>query len=397
MVNWVYTPEFSGAALQCHRLTKQLMKMGVKVESLSGTDKLDMLGTSCIDELKIVRVLRNKSTVYNHVGYGWDIFHYIVKNYRRFDLLHSHGFIAPVNLAAKLTGLPLIQKITDYNLDDPTAVRRRTSGQFLIPIYEMADVVIATSRLLEDTCRIGLSENKKVMRIPNGVNTTVFKTAPERQRAKLRAKFNVQPGQTVLLSVGTVSQKKGFDNLIKAVYLLKKFCSEKIKVWIIGPEKAFSGFGESDPAVERYVQMMRNMVKEFGLENMIEFLGERDNVYEYMQAADIYVHPSKQEGQPNSILEAMACGLPVVANLIPGITDEIIQTGTYGYLVNCAETDLFSAALRVLINNKGLCKRLGKNARLEILKNYDIRHVADRYFKLYHQVIRDRADVPMVA
>ncbi|MBN1999984.1 glycosyltransferase family 4 protein, partial [candidate division KSB1 bacterium] len=360
MVNWVYTPEFSGAALQCHRLTLQLLKMGVKVVSLSGTDKLDLLGTSSVDDLKIVRVLRNKSTLYNHVGYGWDIFHYIIKNYKRFDLLHSHGFIAPVNLAAKVTGLPLIQKITDYNLDDPTAVRRRTSGQFLIPIYEMASVVIATSKLLEDTCRIGLSENKKVMRIPNGVETSEFKPLSELKRQKLREQYNVKPDHTVLLSVGTVSHKKGFDTLIKAVYLLKKMCSEKIKVWIVGPEKAFSGYGESDPAVERYAQMTHDMVKEFGLEEIIEFKGEQENVHEFMQAADIYIHPSKQEGQPNSILEAMSCGLPVVANLIPGITDEIIQTGKYGYLVNCHETDVFSAALRVLINNKGLCKRLGE-------------------------------------
>jgi glycosyltransferase involved in cell wall biosynthesis len=396
MVNWIYKPEFSGAALQCHRLSLQLQKMNIELESLAGTDRTEFVGSGMVDSISIYRVLRNKSTFYNHMGYGWDIFQYIVKNAKRYDVLHSHGFIAPVNLAAKATGLPLIQKITDFNLDDPAAVHRRHSGRVAIPIYEMADVVIPTSKLLEDTCRIGLTGKNRIVRIPNGVDTSVFRPASFEEKMDLRSKLGVSPDHMVLLTVGTVSYKKGMDTLIKALYLLKKQHSGPIVLWIVGPEQASAGFNKNDMAVDKFAHLVRTMVENYGLENIVIFKGEQPNIHEYMQAADIYVHPSKQEGQPNSILEAMSCGLPVVANLIPGITDEIIQTGKFGYLINCEETDVFSAALRVLIHNPSLCKRLGNNAREEILQHYDICYIADRYCELYEQLVYEKGQLDML-
>jgi glycosyltransferase involved in cell wall biosynthesis len=213
---------------------------------------------------------------------------------------------------------------------------------------------------------------------------------------ELRTKLGASKDQIVLLTVGTVSYKKGMDTLIKALYLLKKQHNEQIILWIAGPEKAYSGFGESDPSVERFAQLVRKMVSNYGLDDVVVFKGEQSNIHEFMQAADIYVHPSKQEGQPNAVLEAMACGLPIVANLIPGITDEIIQTGKFGYLVNCEETDVFSAALRVLIHNPSLCKRLGNNAREEILQHYDIARVADKYCELYDQLVQEKVQFEQI-
>jgi len=249
--------------------------------------------------------------------------------------------------------------------------------------------------LLEDTCRMGLTDKNQVKRIPNGVDTDQFHPASFEEKLELRRKLGVRDDQFVLLTVGTVSYKKGMDTLIKAVHLLRKQLNEQIVLWIAGPETACAGFGENDPSVERFAHLVRKMVSNYGLEDAVIFQGEQSRIHEYMQAADIYVHPSKQEGQPNAVLEAMACGLPIVANLIPGITDEIIQTGKFGYLVNCEETDVFAAALRVLINNPALSKRLGNNAREEILQHYDIRLVAERYRDLYEHLVQEKAQLEM--
>ncbi|NIA28698.1 MAG: glycosyltransferase, partial [Actinobacteria bacterium] len=77
---------------------------------------------------------------------------------------------------------------------------------------------------------------------------------------------------------------------------------------------------------------------------------------------------------------------PTVANIIPGITDEIIQTGKYGFLVNCEDTERFAAALKIMMRNPGLRERMGKNASLEILNNYNINDIAMKYLALYESL-----------
>ena len=129
------------------------------------------------------------------------------------------------------------------------------------------------------------------------------------------------------------------------------------------------------------------MIKDFGLEDIVQFKGRQTDVQDYYRAADIFVHPSRMEGQPNAILEAMACGLPVVANLLPGITDEILQSGRYGLLVDAENSAAFAAALRVLINNPSLRARMGGQAQRHIERYYSLRHIAQRYVSLYSSII----------
>ena len=96
MTNWYYVPEFSGAAMQCHRLSLELVKLGLTVDVLTGAANPSLLGEDCVDGIKVTRVLRDTSTPYKHARFGWDMFRYIIKNHKKYDLIHSHGFIAPV-------------------------------------------------------------------------------------------------------------------------------------------------------------------------------------------------------------------------------------------------------------------------------------------------------------
>jgi glycosyltransferase involved in cell wall biosynthesis len=389
MTNWLYAPEFSGAALQCHRLSLQLAKMGAEVEVLAGTDRADLVGLSEVDGILVNRVLRNKSTLLWRLHYAWEMFDYIVSNRARYDLLHSHGFLAPVNMAAKITGLPLVQKITNLQIDDPMAVRRRPLGALQFYLYSRAWVVVATSRLLADTSYECLEDCNNVIKIPNGVDTSAFMPADTAEKSMLRKKYAIPDDKVVLLTVGTISPSKGLDSLIRALYVLRQSLKVEPLLLVVGPSSYQRSFANADPEVERFSRWVLKLVDDYGLRNAVRFEGSQPAVHEYMKAADIYIHPSRREGQPNSLLEAMACGLPSVANLIPGITDEVLQSGKFGYLVNGEETDLFAAAIKVLINNPTLRARLGQSARAEILGRYDLKLVADRYKELYEQLVSD--------
>ena len=387
MTNWLYLPEFSGAALQCHRLSLKLTKMGVDVHVLAGVHDEKAMNINNVDGIHIKRIIRNKNKMRTHLSYAWNMFHYIVRHSKQFDLLHTHGFHAPANLAAKATGLPIIQKITNLNVDDPVAVKKRRNGSWLMPVYECADVVVPTSKLLNEKCDNTVQSKTMIEQIPNGVDIDLFFPVSAAEKAKLRKKFAISDETIALLTVGTVSYKKGLDTLIKALYRLRLSLKKKIILWSVGPHDFECENGQTDYSTVRFASMMRKMAVDYGLANIIRFEGLRPNVADYIKAADIYIHPSRQEGQPNALLEAMACGLPTVANSIPGITDDIVQNGKFGFLVNCEDTEVFAAALRVLINNGSLRSRLGSNARKEILDQYDLNLVANQYAALYERII----------
>ncbi len=390
MTNWLYAPEFSGAALQCHRLSLQLAKLGAKVEILAGTDDDHLVGRSEVDGIPVIRVLRNKSTLQQHLQFGWNLFRYIVGNRARYDLLHSHGFLAPVSLAAKVTGLPLVQKITNLQIDDPMAVRARALGALQFRLYRRASAVIATSGLLENICRECLMDEDQILRIPNGVDKDVFSPASIEEKNLMRRKYHIPADKIIMLTVGTVSATKGMDMLIRAFYTLRKSLHSEPLLLVVGPHSYARGFCSKDPCTERFSRWVSTLVEEYGLQQSVRFEGVQPDVHEYMKAADLYIHPSRREGQPNAVLEAMSCGLPTVANLIHGITDEVLQSGRFGYLVDGEESGMFAAALKVLIKNPSLRVRLGQNARAEILEKYDIALIAKQYMQLYRQLVYDK-------
>lgn len=387
MTNWIYAPEFSGAALQSHRLALQLSRMGVNVEVLTGTDNADLVGQTQVDGIPVIRVLRDKSSMTHHAKYAWDVFEFIVKNRKKYDLLHSHGFQAPVNVAAKVTGLPLVQKITNLNVDDPITVSRKRLGNFFMNLYQSSRAVIATSKLLEDTCKIALGEGYSTFRIPNGVDTNLFAPISALEKSLLRRKLGIPEDRVVLLTVGMVSYVKGLDMLLKALYVLKKTARRDFLLLVVGPRESRLAFGRSDPRVKRFVTEIDEMINVLGLQDVVRFEGNRQNVHEYMKAADVYVHPSRQEGQPNALLEAMSSSLPCVANLIPGITDEITQNGKFGFIVDCEDKVEFAAALKIFLHNPNVRKRIANNARRQIVQKYDMKIIAETYYRLYQKIL----------
>ncbi len=391
MTNWVYPPEFSGAAIQCHRLSKALRTLGVNVRVLTGTHESGLVGQDSVDGIPVFRILRDRSSVMGQAKYWWEIEKYFRKHRKIFDIVHTHGFHPRINMAAKRTGLPVLQKITAHHLDDPLAVRHRPLGKFKYKIYDKADAVIPTSKLLEEACQASPLPQNRIIRIPNGVDIDVFHPVPKQEKLRLCEKFHTPKEKVVLLAVGSVSYRKGLDMLVHAIYELDDKLKDRIRLWIVGPTHNQNNYGKSDPTFNEFTDSIRSLIGQLSLEHVVQFKGRQNNIQEYMQAADVFVHPSRNEGQPNSILEAMACGLPAVANMLPGITDEIIQTGRFGYLVNCEETQTFAAALRVLIKNASLRERLGQQARTHILRHYDINKIAQRYISVYSGIFHKDA------
>jgi colanic acid/amylovoran biosynthesis glycosyltransferase len=183
-------------------------------------------------------------------------------------------------------------------------------------------------------------------------------------------------GNTVrLLSVARLVEKKGIEYAIRAVASLREVAGRRIEYGILG----------DGPLRGR----LEKLVRELNAGDSVKLVGEADEagVRAAMRGADIFVAPSvvaedgDMEGVPVSIMEAMACGLPIVSTLHSGIP-ELVRDKVSGYLVPEHDTDALSRALTQLIYDPRLRRRMGNAGRAAVERGYDLDELNDRLVDL---------------
>jgi glycosyltransferase involved in cell wall biosynthesis len=129
-------------------------------------------------------------------------------------------------------------------------------------------------------------------------------------------------------------------------------------------------------------QELESLVRARGLRERIEFLGHREDVPALLAAADVFVLASRSEAFPNSAIEAMAAGLPVVTSAVGGLLD-LIENGRTGVLIAPADPDALTVALRDLLNDPVKAYALGAAARREVLNRYSFDRMVAAVEHLY--------------
>lgn len=162
----------------------------------------------------------------------------------------------------------------------------------------------------------------------------------------------------VILSVGSLLRRKGYDYLLPAFQLLKRD-GARFRSIIVGdgPEKA----------------RIKNMISAYGLDECVQLPGSVDNhdLHLYLSNADIFVLCSLSEGIPVAIMEAMAAGLPVVATDITGIP-ELVEHNKSGLLVRPRDSRAIYEAIKSLLTDRSKREELGRNARSHVLDHFDM-------------------------
>lgn len=188
----------------------------------------------------------------------------------------------------------------------------------------------------------------KVKVIPNGVDTKKFKPI-QSKRDELRKKYDIMD-KKVLISVGRVVGWKGFQLVIESLLHLEEFYYVLI--------------GDGD-----YLQELKELAKKLGVEKRVLFLGAIQNkeLPNYLNLADIFIQPSiGHEAFGITIVEAMACGLPVVASRNGGIVD-IVVDGKVGYLFEIGNIEQMSSLVKESYSNK---TELSLNALQHVKSNF---------------------------
>jgi glycosyltransferase involved in cell wall biosynthesis len=252
-----------------------------------------------------------------------------------FDLIDAH-YIYPDGFAAVLLGFvfkkPVVvsargSDISQYS--DIPIIR-----QFLRYTLRKATKIIAVCQALRNAMiSLGIPASKIIV-VPNGVDQDKFYRIP---RAEARRRVGLPEGKRIILSVGNLIPRKGFDLLIKSVDITMNGSDhQQLQLIIIGEGPARQELG--------------NLAVSIGRKDAISFAGAipHNELYLWYSAADCFSLASDREGWPNVILESLACGTPVVATDIWGVP-EVISTGSVGILTRRTEYAIaegISVALR---------------------------------------------------
>lgn len=194
--------------------------------------------------------------------------------------------------------------------------------------------------------------------IPNGVQTDRFKPIERSPNPKVR-----------ILFIGRLIPRKGFQRVISALPAVKQKTNAPFEVEVVGT-------GAHREKLDETAQQLK-------VSDLIRYVGTvpYDELEKSYQYADIFVLTSLSEGMPSVILEAMGCGLPVIASNVGG-NNELIEEGENGYLVEGDDIDKLADNLAQLINSEELRQNMGRVSRQMALQ-YDWKNIMEQYNQLY--------------
>lgn len=201
----------------------------------------------------------------------------------------------------------------------------------------------------------------------NGVDTDHF--APADSPCAARARLGLPLDRTVLLAVGNLKPIKGHDLLLDAIQRTGLRADRLVTVLV--------GHDEAEARTARRIAALEGFD--------VRAVGLRDDVRDWYHAADLFVLPSRWEGFPNALLEAMACGLPAVATRVGGVP-ELLRDNETGLLVAPDDAAALALALRALLADADRRAALGAAARRRVETEFGLSRAARRLADLYERV-----------
>ena len=375
-----------GMNVYVRQLSRELGKLGVEVDIFTRWhDPQEPQVVGIVERVRLIHIAAAeqedtpKTDIYSCLP---EFLH----NLRRFqekegtvyELLHSHYWLsvcAAERLKAQL-GIPHVA--TFHTLGE---VKNRARAAEMEPVLRLevekkavpiADALIAfTAEEKDNLISIYGAQPEKVKVIPCGVDTDLFRPM---DKGKARSELGLPNSSQILLFAGRIQPFKGIDILLRAVACLLD--NRELHLFIIG------GDSESDDELTR----LRTLSTELGLDGKVTFSGamEHGEMPLFYSAADICVVPSYHESFGLVAVEALACGIPVVASRVGGLAT-IIKDGETGYLVDKLSPEAFAQRLELLLGDEKLQRRMGDAARPSVMK-YEWSMVARQVLNVYEEL-----------
>jgi len=270
-------------------------------------------------------------------------------------------------LLKRVYGLPYLISLRGADVPSDEVKRFSKHYKVLRPLvrwlWHDTDALVAVSNGLRSYAK-ETAPDLPIQVIPNAIDLSEFTPALQRQT----------DGPVRLLHVGRFNAFKNVETLVEAVGKLNQMDVGKFELELVGE-------GERRPQLER-------MVADLGLTRQVHFAGwvARDRITDHYRRADIFATATTWEGMPNTVLEAMACGLPIVGTRASGL-HELVRDGVNGYLVPIKDSGALAEALSRLIDNGYERRRMGRQSRKLAEREFAWEYIAEQYLRIYEQLV----------
>lgn len=359
-----FPPHIGGMERHGLILSREQVKSGYDVEVFIGVGDSHLFKKTFKAPLQFLPIYSKVRRVWFNL---W-AYNKVKKIHRKnpYDIVHIHGDFIEGYFGGKLSkklGVPAI--LTIHAGLNKRLLQPKNAEYF----ENISKIICVSNEIANDLKSIGIPENKIAV-ISSGIYLSEFKKADSNKIAALQEKYS----KPIIISVGVLRPAKGFKYLIDAFKKIKRRFNDATLIII--------GNGPDSAELEKQAKDT----------NGIYFLDRQDNnrVIEYLKAADIFVLASifmegDREGTSNSIMEAMASGLPAVATKVGG-NSYLVKEGINGFLVEDRNSDELAEAVIKLINNPEICEKM-RIKNFEDIKQKDWPIIAEKINEVYKSVL----------
>lgn len=374
MLNYEYPPLGGGGGVATQTLIEGLAAKGVTVTLVTSSPTTQYVEERPSAKLTIIRLpvqgrhAKPVASFSSLISYIQATIAWAGKQKNPpYTLVHSQ-FAVPTGVAGQhissIWNIPHIVTVHGFDIHDPT---RLISADRFPPVHwvvqrvlSSAQAITTQSRDIANRTRQGYKLTRDLSIIPLGIPKVAIPTGPKPER---------MPNGFVLVGVGRLVPRKGFDVSIRALSLLP----EQVQLVLIG----------DGPELER----LKTLAEELGVTSRVHFFGPAfdQEKWKILAHAQAYVLPSLHEGFSLSTVEAMMMGLPVIASNVGGQTD-YLQAGRHALLVPPSNPEALANATLQLLSNPGLCAQM-KLQNIQLANQLTDERMAQHYVDLYAHIL----------
>ena len=413
LISEIFFPEDQGGqGQQAFELARRLALRGVRVRVITRRNFPTSARHERLGDVDIARI--GPSGLLKGRGWAalprtlWFLLALLVRTWsaaRESDAVLVHGakwILLPVMFAARLSrrahavrhpagrattvGVPCIVKIDalaelqhDITPESLARMGLHVQSRVLAPwrrlrsaMLRRAAAIIAISNEIAAELRARGVEPARIARIPNGIDLQHWQHARADKHA-LRASLQLPEGVLVICS-GRLARSKGALSLLDAWVPIARDRRDAHLVLIGGGARSF----------DDCETQLRERVRTQQLDGQVHFIGQVDNVADYLHASDVYVLNSESEGFGLSLVEAMAAGLPCVATRV-SVAPEIIVDGVNSSLIPARGTAALREGLQAMLDSEQSRRRMAAAAQAAAVHHFNIDAIVDRYVRLFEQ------------
>jgi len=393
LVTETYYPVMGGGETKARSMAEGLTAQGFAVIVLTRRSHAELQKTERFGDVTVYRLPPVGTAHLKKWGLLLSSLPALIRLRRHYDLIFVSGFRV-LGLSAVLIS-QCFGKVCVLKADSPGEM----SGQFFTDglrklglrpsslifksflwlrntILRRADTFVAiSSEIASELTAHGVSP-EIIHMIPNSVDTHRFCPVSPHEKRVLRQKLGLPANDKIVTYSGRLVSYKGLPLLVRVWQDVQRQYPNARLVLV--------GSGGLD--IHNCEAELREYVRANGLEHSIQFAGQVGNVHEYLQASDIFVFPTEREAFGISLIEAMACGLPVVSTPVGGIKD-ILEHEHDGLVVTAGDAQQLHKALDRLITDPALVARLSKAACQTARSRYSTEDVMAKYIDRFRSLL----------